>query len=109
MPRLKDPDLVRFRPFAPYYAGWLRRQHDIYRMKVSSKGQVTLPYRLRQVLGLHRGDRIDLVETPDGFLLQKCRLDPTRLAPLREHVTRRPPGIDTLLHRHEALDPKLRA
>jgi AbrB family looped-hinge helix DNA binding protein len=36
---------------------------------VTSKGQVTIPAAVRAALGLHQGDRIDFVETEDGFVI----------------------------------------
>jgi AbrB family looped-hinge helix DNA binding protein len=36
---------------------------------LTSKGQVTIPATVRSALGLHQGDRIDFVETEQGFLI----------------------------------------
>jgi AbrB family looped-hinge helix DNA binding protein len=36
---------------------------------ITSKGQVTIPASVRSVLGLRQGDRIDFVETAQGFVI----------------------------------------
>jgi AbrB family looped-hinge helix DNA binding protein len=36
---------------------------------LTSKGQVTIPAAVRSALGLHQGDRINFVETGQGFLI----------------------------------------
>lgn len=43
----------------------------MYRIKVTSKGQVTLPADLRKRLGLRTGDFLVVREAPEGYLLQK--------------------------------------
>lgn len=43
----------------------------MYRIKVTSKGQVTLPADLRKRLGLRTGDYLEVRESPEGYLLQK--------------------------------------
>ena len=43
----------------------------MYRIKLTSKGQVTLPADLRKRLGLRTGDYLEVKESPEGYLLQK--------------------------------------
>lgn len=43
------------------------------RMRVNSKGQVTIPAPLRARFGLHEGDEVDVVE--DGSTLRIVRVD----------------------------------
>lgn len=43
----------------------------MYKAKITSKGQVTLPVEFRSRLGLKPGDEIIILETPDGFVVQK--------------------------------------
>ena len=42
---------------------------------VTTKGQITLPRDVRQVLGLDAGDRVDFVEVEGGFKLVPLRKD----------------------------------
>jgi AbrB family looped-hinge helix DNA binding protein len=51
--------------------------------KMRSKGQVTIPKKVREKLGVHPGESLELLEGPDGFLLRHRRIDNSRLAPLR--------------------------
>ncbi len=39
-------------------------------LTLSSKGQLVIPARLRQLLGLNPGDRLELTVEPDGLLLK---------------------------------------
>jgi len=43
----------------------------MYRAKITSKGQVTLPAEFRSRLGLKPGDRIIIRETASGYVLEK--------------------------------------
>ncbi|MDR3087581.1 MAG: AbrB/MazE/SpoVT family DNA-binding domain-containing protein [Azoarcus sp.] len=36
---------------------------------LTSKGQVTIPVSVRSALGLRQGDRIDFIETDQGFFI----------------------------------------
>jgi antitoxin PrlF len=49
------------------------------RIKLSSKGQVTIPKDVRDALGLRPGDEIEFVKDTMGFRLQK-RLDESPFA-----------------------------
>ena len=57
-------------------------------VKITARRQVTLPARVLDALGVKPGDRIQLEETPDGFVLRARRIDPARLAPLRGKLRR---------------------
>ena len=52
-------------------------------VKITGKRQITLPARVLDALGLRAGDRLELREGPDGFILRARRIDRARLAPLR--------------------------
>lgn len=52
-------------------------------VKITAKRQITLPARVLDALGLRAGDRLELREGPDGFIVRACRIDRARLAPLR--------------------------
>ncbi len=43
----------------------------MYRAKVTSKGQVTIPKKLRRKLGLETGDYIKIKETQEGYCIEK--------------------------------------
>jgi antitoxin PrlF len=43
----------------------------MYQAKVTSKGQLTLPKKLRDKIGLEPGDYLEVHETPGGYLLRK--------------------------------------
>lgn len=55
---------------------------------VTSKRQVTFPARVLEALGAKPGDCLELVESPDGYVLRVRRIDHTRLAPLRGKLRR---------------------
>lgn len=42
------------------------------RTRLTSKGQVTIPKDVRELLGLRIGDEIEFVEDERGFHLRKC-------------------------------------
>lgn len=39
--------------------------------KMTSKGQITLPYELRKKLGLQPGDKVEIAESPQGYIIKK--------------------------------------
>lgn len=39
--------------------------------RVTTKGQVTIPKRIRDALGIRPGDEIDFEETENGYVIQK--------------------------------------
>ncbi len=77
-------------------------------VRITSKRQVTFPARVLQALGVRPGDQLELQEGPDGFLLRPRRLDPARLAPLRDKLRRRRGTFDIERFREQAHDPALR-
>lgn len=77
-------------------------------IKVTSKRQVTFPMEVLEALGVKPGDRIELLEGPDGFLLRRRRIDASRLAPLRGKLTRGQGTFDLETFRDEVHDPSLR-
>ena len=78
------------------------------RVKITSKRQVTFPAHVLDALGLQPGDRLELEEGPDGFLLRPVRVDPTRLAPLRGKLQRGIGAFDLETFRDQPHDPALR-
>jgi AbrB family looped-hinge helix DNA binding protein len=75
---------------------------------ITSKRQATFPAKVLDALGAKPGDRLELIETPDGFLLRARRIDPARLAPLRGKLRRGQGRFDLDAFRDEPHDPALR-
>ncbi len=57
-------------------------------VKITAKRQVTFPARVLDTLGVKPGDRLELHEGPDGFVLRARQIEPARLAPLRGKLRR---------------------
>jgi AbrB family looped-hinge helix DNA binding protein len=47
-------------------------------MKISSKGQVTIPAHLRERCGLHEGDEVDVIEDGAGLRIVRAEASPPR-------------------------------
>lgn len=77
-------------------------------VKITSKRQVTFPVKVLEALGVKPGDRLELLESPEGFLLRPRRIEPTRLAPLRGKLRRGVGTFDLEVFREEAHDAALR-
>jgi bifunctional DNA-binding transcriptional regulator/antitoxin component of YhaV-PrlF toxin-antitoxin module len=75
---------------------------------ITTKRQATFPAKVLEALGAKQGDRLELIETPNGFLLRTRRIDPTRLAPLRGKLRRGQGSFDLETFREEPHDPTLR-
>lgn len=45
-------------------------------MKVSSKGQVTIPKEIREALGIRPGDEVEFEETEEGVVIRKADENP---------------------------------
>ncbi len=43
----------------------------MYRVKVTSKGQVTIPIELRNKIGIKPGNYLEIKETEAGYVIQK--------------------------------------
>ena len=52
-------------------------------IKLTAKRQVTIPARVLAALGVKPGDRLEIEEGPNGFMLRPRPIDLTRLAGLR--------------------------
>ena len=57
-------------------------------VKITSKRQVTFPARVLEALGVKPGDRLELEESPAGYVLRTRAIDLDRLAPLRGKLRR---------------------
>src|SRR5260370_29301692 len=52
--------------------------------KMGTKGQVTLPKRVREALGLKAGDLLETVLTPEGALTRPVELKPKKVDALED-------------------------
>ena len=77
-------------------------------IRITAKRQVTFPARVLDALGVKPGDRIELLERPDGFVLRPRRVDLSRLAPLRDKLHRGKGTFDLETFRSEIHDAALR-
>lgn len=77
-------------------------------VKVTSKRQVTFPAEVLDALGVGPGDRLEIQEVPEGFLLRPHRVDRARLAPLREKLRKGVGSFHIDRFREDAGDPTLR-
>lgn len=72
---------------------------------VTSKGQITLPKEVRELLRVETGDHVDFVVNERGdVILRPDRLDIMDLRGLLRRPRKRPVGVDAMnsaiLHRH---------
>ncbi len=77
-------------------------------VKITAKRQVTFPARVLTALGVQPGDRLEIVEGPDGFILRPRRIHASRLAPLRGKLHRGKGTFDIDTFRDEPHDETLR-
>ncbi|MFW6434922.1 MAG: AbrB/MazE/SpoVT family DNA-binding domain-containing protein [Halovenus sp.] len=77
---------------------------------VTSKGQVTIPSRLREEFGLEQGTKLMVVPTDYGLVLKKIELPSVeefqnRVAERAEDTDLSPDEINQLVHEARATDP----
>ena len=77
-------------------------------VKITAKRQVTFPARVLNALGVKPGDRIEIEEGPDGFMLRPRHIDLTRLAPLRNKLPRGRGSFDLNTFRSKPYDRTFR-
>ena len=77
-------------------------------VKITSKRQVTFPARVLNAMGVGPGDRLELTECPDGYLLRPRRIDYSRLGTLRDKIPDGHPPFDIRAFREKPYDPALR-
>jgi AbrB family looped-hinge helix DNA binding protein len=77
-------------------------------VKITAKRQVTFPAHVLEALGVQPGDRLELEQGPDGFILRARRIDPSRLAPLRGKLRRGKGTFDLEAFRKEPHEHTLR-
>ena len=77
-------------------------------VKITSKRQVTFPAHVLEAMGVGPGDRLEIIESPDGFILKPKRIDHSRLAPLRHLIPDDHPPFDIREFRDGTYDSSLR-
>ena len=77
-------------------------------VKITAKRQVTFPARVLNALGVKPGDRIEIEEGPDGFMLRPRHIDLSRLAPLRNKLPRGRGSFDLNTFRSKPYDRTIR-
>lgn len=77
-------------------------------VKITAKRQVTIPAEVLEAMGVGPGDRLEIQETPEGFLLKPKRIDYSKLAPLRHLIPDDHPPFDIRKFRDGTYDPSLR-
>jgi AbrB family looped-hinge helix DNA binding protein len=77
-------------------------------VKITAKRQATFPARVLKALGVKPGDRLEIVEGPDGFILRPRRIDHSRLAPLRGKLQKGKGTFDLEAFREAPHEPTLR-
>ncbi len=70
-------------------------------VKITSKRQVTFPKRVLDELGVGPGDRLELLEGPDGFTLRPKRIDYSKLGTLTDKIKPGTPPFDIRKFRDE--------
>ena len=77
-------------------------------VKITSKRQVTFPRSVLEAMGVGPGDRLEISEAPDGYLLRPRRIDYSRLGTLRDKIPKGQPPFDIRKFRDQPYDPALR-
>ena len=77
-------------------------------VKITSKRQVTFPAHVLEAMGVGPGDRLEIVESPDGYLLKPRRIDHSRLGVLKDLIPPDAPPFDIREFREGTYDPALR-
>ena len=77
-------------------------------VKITSKRQVTLPAQVLEAMGVGPGDRLEIQETPEGFLLKPKRIDYSKLGVLKDLIPPDAPPFDIREFRDGTYDPALR-
>ena len=75
---------------------------------VASKYLVALTARVLKALKLKSGNQLELLEEPDALVLPSRRIDPSRLAPLRDKLRRGRGTFDVASVREQVHEPTLR-
>ena len=77
-------------------------------VKITATRQVTLPAHVLDALSVGPGDRLQLIEGPDGYLLRPRRIEYSRLGTLREQIPTAIRPLTSATFREQPYDPALR-
>lgn len=77
-------------------------------IKITAKRQVTFPAHVLKELGVGPGDRLELREESNGYLLRPLRVDESLLGGLRDKLKRGKDSFDLERVREQAGAPSLR-
>lgn len=77
-------------------------------VRITAKRQVTFPARVLKAMGVEPGDRLELEESSEGFIVRPHRIDLSRLAPLRGQLRPEAEPFDIHAFRAQPHDPALR-
>ena len=77
-------------------------------VRITAKRQITLPAHILDEMGVGPGDRMQLIEAPDGYLLRPRRIDYSRLGTLRAKISEKHSSVDIRKFREQPYDPGLR-
>ena len=77
-------------------------------VKITSKRQVTFPAHVLEAMGVGPGDRLEILETPEGYLLKPRRIDHSKLGILKDLIPPDAPPFDIREFRDGTYDPALR-
>ena len=78
-------------------------------VKITPMRQVTFPAHVLNSMGVGPGDRLEISEGPDGYLLRPRRIDYSRLGTLWDKIPEGHPPFDIRTFREKPYDPALRA
>ena len=54
---------------------FIPQEYDLSGMKISERGQITIPKRLRDRFGMNQKVEVEIVEASGGLLIRKCAGD----------------------------------
>lgn len=77
-------------------------------LTLTAKRQVTFPAQVLQSLGARAGDKIELVPSPEGFLLRTRLVDRSRLGVLRNKILASAQDFDIQHFRESKYERSLR-
>ena len=77
-------------------------------LKISPERQVTIPVQVLDSLGVGPGDRLELVEGDDGYILRPRRIIQTHVGTLYDKIKRGGGTFDLATFRETVYDPALR-
>ena len=77
-------------------------------VKITSKRQVTFPARVLEAMGVGPGDRLELTEGTEGYIIRPRRIDYSKLGTLREKLPAEVVPFDVRKFRERPYDPSLR-